>query len=109
VPSGDKEMSRRTQSMCQHIEGNKTINNICRDNKTYQRTFNTLVLLQDEATEESQSQDITVGDKVTILNNYKGLQGAKGTVIVRVTKKQASIRLTNGLIVQGARNNLVKH
>lgn len=62
------------------------------------------LLIQEE---NSSTQDIIIGDQVVITNSYKGLRHARGTV-VKVTEKQASIKLESGCIVQRAKRNLTR-
>jgi hypothetical protein len=58
-----------------------------------------------EEQDTSSEEDLKINDLVIITNNYKGLRDTKGTVI-RVTKKQATIRTESGCIVQRAKKNL---
>ena len=49
-------------------------------------------LILDEHREEEEEQDYSIGDRVRILNNYRGLRGAIGTV-VSVTQQQVRIQV----------------
>ena len=72
---------------------------ISRQHSVHQRTTSTSV----------KPSDFVEGDFVVITNKYKGLLGAKGT-IVDVTPKQVSVRLegTRGKIVIKSKTNVRK-
>jgi hypothetical protein len=55
--------------------------------------------------ERGTTEEVQVGDYVTITNNYKGMYGKRGTVI-KTTPTQVSIRLISGLIVNRKKSNV---
>lgn len=63
-------------------------------------------LLLQELTDTTEA-DLKIGDTVLITNSYRGLQGAKGN-IVKLSRKQATIKLQDGTIIQRAKRNLNK-
>ena len=57
------------------------------------------LIIQDQLTEDNEVQnpqaqetEFQIGDRIEILNNYKGLRGAQG-VITHITAKQVSLRV----------------
>jgi len=53
------------------------------------------------------STTINVGDKITIKNNYRGLQGKAGTVVA-ITKARFRIKLDDGTHIYKAKDNVTK-
>jgi preprotein translocase subunit YajC len=50
---------------------------------------------------------IEVGDRVTITNSHRGLQGSKGQV-VSITKARVQVKLDSGRYIYRAKNNVQK-
>lgn len=63
-------------------------------------------LLIQELTDTTEA-DLNIGDIVLITNNHRGLQGTRGK-IVKLSRKQATVKLQNGTVIQRAKRNLIK-
>ena len=84
---------------------NKRIKEIAKEIEELSEELNALLIVEESDNSRTQQQtnttnDIVLGNFVEITNNYKNLQGSRGTII-KVTKHQVTIRLENS-------NNIIK-
>ena len=91
------------------MDRQRRIKEISREIAALSRELEGLILQQDkEAAPQPSIQELTIGDRIEITNNHRGLKGTKGT-IVKVTDAQFQIKLdSNGSLVYRTKTNVRK-